>query len=58
MQFLQVFSSEQALYCTTEAIQIMGGAGFMKDLPYERYYRDAKILTIFEVCVLSFSLIF
>jgi butyryl-CoA dehydrogenase len=33
---------------TTQAIQIYGGAGYMKDSPVERYFRDAKICEIGE----------
>lgn len=32
-----------------EALQVLGGAGYMKDYPYERYLRDSRILLIFEV---------
>lgn len=38
--------SEVAEYVTRNAIQIHGGKGYRKDLPLERYYRDAKILSI------------
>jgi alkylation response protein AidB-like acyl-CoA dehydrogenase len=31
-----------------EAIQIMGGSGYMKDYPVERFFRDAKLLQIIE----------
>ncbi len=33
---------------TTEAVQIFGGYGFMKDYPIEKYMRDAKITQIYE----------
>lgn len=33
---------------TQQAIQIHGGYGYMKDLPLERYYRDAKLCEIYE----------
>lgn len=45
----QVFSSEGAWACVSEALQILGGLGYMKDYPYERYLRDCRILLIFEV---------
>lgn len=45
---LQVFSSEGAWACVSEALQILGGLGYMKDYPYERYLRDTRILLIFE----------
>jgi alkylation response protein AidB-like acyl-CoA dehydrogenase len=33
---------------TTDAVQVLGGAGYTKDYPAERYMRDAKIMQIFE----------
>ena len=45
---LKLFSSEQCNQICYDAIQIHGGSGFMKDYPVERYYRDARILTIYE----------
>ena len=33
---------------TSEAIQILGGNGYMKEFPVERYYRDAKVTEIYE----------
>ncbi|NWY63005.1 ACAD9 dehydrogenase, partial [Chionis minor] len=45
---VKVFSSEGAWTCVSEALQILGGLGYMKDYPYERYLRDARILLIFE----------
>ena len=44
----KLFASEMARRQTAEAIQILGGAGYSKDLPVERYYRDAKITEIYE----------
>lgn len=35
----------------SEALQIFGGSGYMRDYPYERMLRDARILLIFEVRV-------
>lgn len=46
---LQVFSSEGCWSCVNECLQILGGLGYMKDYPYERYLRDGRILMIFEV---------
>ena len=37
------FASDMAMKVTTDAVQIFGGAGYMKDFPVERYMRDAKI---------------
>ncbi|NXW30707.1 ACAD9 dehydrogenase, partial [Phaetusa simplex] len=45
---VKVFSSEGAWNCVSEALQVLGGLGYMKDYPYERYLRDARILLIFE----------
>jgi alkylation response protein AidB-like acyl-CoA dehydrogenase len=44
----KVFASEAMQRTANEALQIAGGNGFMKDFPYERIVRDARILTIFE----------
>ncbi|XP_075995955.1 complex I assembly factor ACAD9, mitochondrial [Genypterus blacodes] len=45
---VKVFSSEGGWVCVSEALQILGGLGFTKDYPYERYLRDCRILLIFE----------
>jgi len=44
----KVFASEVAVEATRQAIQILGGYGYSKDYPLERYYRDAKLLEIGE----------
>jgi len=44
----KVFASEAAWYVTDEAIQILGGMGFMKDTGLERVMRDLRIFRIFE----------
>jgi alkylation response protein AidB-like acyl-CoA dehydrogenase len=44
----KLFASESAMWVTTEAIQIHGGIGYSKELPVERYFRDAKITEIYE----------
>ncbi|MFH1069277.1 MAG: acyl-CoA dehydrogenase family protein [Candidatus Glassbacteria bacterium] len=44
----KVFPSDVAMAVTTDAIQIMGGYGYMKDYPAEKYFRDAKITQIYE----------
>ena len=44
----KLFSSETAMYVTTESIQIHGGYGYIKDFNVERYFRDAKMLEIGE----------
>ena len=44
----KLFASEVASRATGQAIQIHGGAGYMKDAPVERYFRDAKLCEIGE----------
>ena len=41
-------ASEVAMRATTKGIQILGGYGYMKDFPMERFFRDAKITEIYE----------
>ncbi|TNN79613.1 Acyl-CoA dehydrogenase family member 9, mitochondrial [Liparis tanakae] len=45
---VKVFSSEGGWICCSEALQILGGLGYTKNYPYERYVRDCRILPIFE----------
>jgi len=42
------YAAETAMYVTTEAVQIFGGYGYMKEYPVEKYMRDAKITQIYE----------
>jgi len=44
----KVFASEAAMWITTKAIQVLGGNGYTKEFPCERYFRDAKITEIYE----------
>jgi alkylation response protein AidB-like acyl-CoA dehydrogenase len=44
----KLFASETAVHVTEEAIQILGGYGYVRDYPVERWHRDSKIYTIFE----------
>jgi butyryl-CoA dehydrogenase len=44
----KLVASEVAMWVTTKAIQVHGGIGYMRDLPVERYFRDAKLLEIGE----------
>jgi alkylation response protein AidB-like acyl-CoA dehydrogenase len=44
----KLFSSETAMFCAHAAVQIHGGMGYSKELPVERYFRDAKITEIYE----------
>ncbi|XP_041825232.1 short-chain specific acyl-CoA dehydrogenase, mitochondrial [Melanotaenia boesemani] len=41
-------ASEAATFCAHQAIQILGGMGFVTDMPAERHYRDARITEIYE----------
>jgi alkylation response protein AidB-like acyl-CoA dehydrogenase len=44
----KLFASETAMFVTNAAVQIHGGMGYSKELPVERYFRDAKITEIYE----------
>ncbi len=44
----KVFASEMANKVAYQAIQIHGGYGYIKEYPVERYYRDARVFTIYE----------
>jgi alkylation response protein AidB-like acyl-CoA dehydrogenase len=44
----KLYASRVARHWTGEAIQILGGYGYTKDFPAERYYRDAKVTEIYE----------
>jgi alkylation response protein AidB-like acyl-CoA dehydrogenase len=44
----KLFASETAMWVTTQAIQIFGGYGYIKDYPVERLFRDAKVTEIYE----------
>jgi alkylation response protein AidB-like acyl-CoA dehydrogenase len=44
----KLFASETANFCAHQAVQIHGGMGYSKELPVERYFRDAKITEIYE----------
>jgi butyryl-CoA dehydrogenase len=44
----KVFATDTAMKVTTDAVQLFGGYGFMKDYPIEKYMRDAKITQIYE----------
>jgi butyryl-CoA dehydrogenase len=42
------FASDVAMEVTTDAVQVFGGYGYMRDYPIEKYMRDAKITQIYE----------
>ncbi|MFH1269890.1 MAG: acyl-CoA dehydrogenase family protein [Candidatus Omnitrophota bacterium] len=44
----KMYASDMAMKVTTDAVQILGGYGYMKDYPAEKYMRDAKITQIYE----------
>ncbi len=44
----KMYASDTAMKVTTDAIQICGGTGYMRDYPVEKYFRDAKITQIYE----------
>jgi alkylation response protein AidB-like acyl-CoA dehydrogenase len=44
----KLFASETAMFCAHAAVQIHAGMGYSKELPVERYFRDAKITEIYE----------
>ncbi len=44
----KLFASETAMFVTHQAVQIHGGMGYSKEMPLERYFRDAKITEIYE----------
>jgi len=44
----KVFASDMAMKVATDAVQILGGVGYMRDYPVEKMMRDAKIMQIYE----------
>lgn len=44
----KLFAAEAAMWVTTNAIQVLGGNGYTKEYPVERFFRDAKITEIYE----------
>jgi len=44
----KIFASDVAMKVTTDAVQILGGYGYMKDYPLERMMRDAKVTQVYE----------
>ena len=46
--YAKAFAADAAMRATTEAVQVLGGAGIMRDHPVEKWFRDAKVLQIVE----------
>jgi alkylation response protein AidB-like acyl-CoA dehydrogenase len=44
----KLFATDTAMRVTTDAVQVLGGYGYVSDHPVERYMREAKVLQIFE----------
>jgi alkylation response protein AidB-like acyl-CoA dehydrogenase len=44
----KLFASDMAMRVTTDAVQVLGGYGYVTDFPVERYMREAKVLQIVE----------
>jgi alkylation response protein AidB-like acyl-CoA dehydrogenase len=44
----KLFASRVAVTASQDAIQVLGGYGYTREFPAERYYRDAKITEIYE----------
>ena len=44
----KLLATDNAMRVTTDAIQVLGGAGYVRDYPVERYFREAKVLQIVE----------
>lgn len=44
----KLFATDAAMTTTTDAVQVLGGAGYTTDFPVERYFREAKVLQIIE----------
>jgi acyl-CoA dehydrogenase len=44
----KVYAADMAMRVTTDAVQVLGGYGYMRDYPVEKWMRDAKILQIVE----------
>ena len=44
----KLFCTDMAMRVTTDAVQVLGGYGYVSDFPVERYFREAKALQIVE----------
>ena len=46
--FAKAFAADTAMRVTTDGVQVLGGAGIMRDQPVEKWLRDAKVFQIVE----------
>ena len=46
--FAKTFAADTAMKVAADAVQIFGGYGFIREYPVEKYFRDAKIMQIYE----------
>jgi alkylation response protein AidB-like acyl-CoA dehydrogenase len=46
--YAKAFAADAAMRVTTDAVQVLGGAGIMRDHPVEKWMRDAKVLQVVE----------
>jgi acyl-CoA dehydrogenase len=46
--FAKLFAADTAMKVTTDAVQVFGGYGYMKEYPVEKLMRDAKLFQIYE----------
>ena len=44
----KLVATDNTMKVTTDAVQVLGGAGYTKDFPVERYMRETKVMQIFE----------
>ena len=44
----KLVATDNAMKVATDAVQVLGGAGYTRDFPAERYMREAKVMQIFE----------
>jgi alkylation response protein AidB-like acyl-CoA dehydrogenase len=44
----KAFASDTSMWVTVEAVQLLGGYGYTKEFPVERFLRDAKVTQIYE----------
>ena len=46
--YAKAFAADTAMRVTTDAVQVFGGYGYMKEFPVEKLMRDAKLIQIYE----------